>query len=114
MTSCETLKSILKAEGVAYSTYNCWRKKLTADKREYPIAQITIRDSRSLSSEAMLSGVRLPGVTVAFLNGLKAYFGQRNMDSGRYQARDSGDIRPLGRWFDDAKLIIFLKLSPFT
>ena len=70
------LKSVLKAEGVAYSTYNYWRKKLTADRQEYPIAPITIRDDRSSSSEAMLSGTGLPGVTLAFPNGLKAHFGQ--------------------------------------
>ena len=75
-TSEETLKTALKAEGIAYSTYNYWRKKLTAEKQEQPIAPITIRDGRGYTSETMLSGVGVPGVTVAFPNGLKAHFGQ--------------------------------------
>ena len=74
--SGETLKSVLKAEGVAYSTYNYWRKKLSGARQEYPIAPITIRNDRSTSSEAMLSGLGLPGVTLAFPNGLKAHFGR--------------------------------------
>ena len=73
--SGETLKSVLKAEGVSYSTYNYWRKKVTAEKEEQPIAPITIRDGRGYTSETMLSGVGVPGVTLAFPNGLKAHFG---------------------------------------
>ena len=70
------LKSALKAEGIPYSTYNYWRKKLTSDRREYPIAPITIRDDQGYISETMPSGAALPGVTLAFPNGLKAHFGQ--------------------------------------
>ena len=70
------LKSALRAEGISYSTYNYWRKKLAADRQEYPIAPITIKDDRSTGSEAMLSGRGMPGVTLAFPNGLKAHFGQ--------------------------------------
>ena len=74
--SGRSLKCALKAEGISYSTYNYWRKKLTAGKQEHPIAPITIRDGRRYASEAMLSGVGLPGVTLAFPNGVKAHFGQ--------------------------------------
>ena len=75
-TSGGTLKSFLKTEGIAYSTYNYWRKKLEAEREEHPIAPITIRETRSGVSENMLAGVGLPGVTLAFPNGLKAHFGQ--------------------------------------
>ena len=92
-TSGGTLKSFLKAEGIAYSTYNYWRKKLEAEKREHPIAPITIRERQRDIAENILPGVGLPGVTVAFPNGLKAHFGQgsegvlmevlnRSLDSG--------------------------------
>ena len=74
-TSGCTLKSFLKAEGIAYSTYNYWRKKVTAEKQEQPLAPLTIRDGRGYTSETMLSGVGVPGVTLAFPNGLKAHFG---------------------------------------
>ena len=75
-SSGQTLKSVLKAEGIAYSTYNYWRKRVRSEKQECPIAPITIRDGRRHSAETMLSGVDLPGVTLAFPNGLKAHFGQ--------------------------------------
>ena len=45
-------------------------------REEHPIAPITIRERRSVVSENMLAGVGLPGVTLAFPNGLKAHFGQ--------------------------------------
>ena len=48
--SGETLKTALKAEGIAYSTYNYWCKKLEAERQKHPIAP--------------------------FPNGLKAHFGQ--------------------------------------
>ena len=96
-TSGCTLKSFLKAEGVSYTTYNYWRKKLDAEKREHPIAPITIRERPRDTSENMLSGPGLPGVTLAFPNGLKAHFGRgservlmevlnRSLDSGHVLA----------------------------
>ena len=74
--SGQSLKSFLKEIGVSYTTYNYWRKKLEAEREEHPIAPITIRETRSGVSENMLAGVGLPGVTLAFPNGLKAHFGQ--------------------------------------
>ena len=74
--SGETLKTALKAEGIAYSTYNYWCKKLEAEKQKHPIAPITIREHRGRFVENMMAGGGLPGVTLAFPNGLKAHFGQ--------------------------------------
>ena len=75
-SSGKTLKAALKAEGVAYSTYNYWRNKLATEKQEHPMAPITIRDGGRYGSAATLSGMGLPGVTLAFPNGLKAHFGE--------------------------------------
>ena len=75
-TSGGTLKSFLKAEGIAYSTYNYWRRKLEAEKHVHPMAPISIREPQGVNAENPLAGVGLPGVTVAFPNGLRAHFGQ--------------------------------------
>ena len=76
MTSRGTLKSVLKAEGVAYSTYNYWLRKTRAEREPHPIAPITIREPGSGVPQNMLAGVGLPGVTLAFPNGLRAHFGR--------------------------------------
>ncbi len=71
-----TLKSFLKKEGVAYSTYNYWSRKIKEESRSLPIAPIELREtSHDAPSEPMLSGVGLPGVTIAFPNGVRAHFG---------------------------------------
>ena len=75
-TSGGTLKSFLKAEGIAYSTYSYWLRKTRAEQEPHPIAPITIREPQRSIAENTLAGVGLPGVTVAFPNGLKAHFGQ--------------------------------------
>ena len=75
-TSGGTLKTFLKAEGIAYSTYNYWERKTRAEREPHPIAPITIREHRGRFVENMMSGVGVPGVTLAFPNGLKAHFGQ--------------------------------------
>ena len=74
--SGETLKSVLKAEGVAYSTYNYWSRKTRVGQEPHPMAPITIRDAQGDIPENMLSGLGLSGVTLAFPNGLKAHFGR--------------------------------------
>ena len=76
MTSSGTLKSVLKAEGISYSTYHYWIRKTRSEQEPHPIAPITIRETQSDAPENMLSGLGLPGVTLAFPNGLKAHFGQ--------------------------------------
>ena len=54
--SGETLKSVLKAEGVAYSTtYNYWLRKTRAEQEPHPIAPITIREGQRDTHENMLS-----------------------------------------------------------
>ena len=75
-TSGGTLKSFLKAESVAYSTYNYWLRKTRAEQDPHPMAPITIREVQRDTPGNMLSDVGLPGVTLAFPNGLRAHFGQ--------------------------------------
>ena len=67
---------MLKAEGIAYSTYSYWLRKTRAEQAPHPMAPITIREPQGDIPENMLSGLGLPGVTLAFPNGLKAHFGQ--------------------------------------
>ena len=74
--SGQTLKSVLKTEGIAYSTYNYWLRKTRDEQEPRPMAPITIREPQRDTHENMLSGLGLPGVTLAFPNGLKAHFGR--------------------------------------
>ena len=74
--SGQTLKSVLKAEGIAYSTYSYWLRKTRTEQEPHPIAPITIREAQRDAPENMLSGLGLPGVTLAFPNGLRAHFGR--------------------------------------
>lgn len=72
-----TLKEFLRAEGVAYSSYNYWCKKGRAESESLPIAPISIHSEHPAASETVsMSGVELPGVTLAFPNGVKAHFGR--------------------------------------
>lgn len=76
-SSGTTLKEFLSSEGVSYSTYNYWCKKLKAESEPMPIAPISICKSSGAISEALsMSGVELPGVTLAFPNGVRAHFGR--------------------------------------
>ena len=76
-SSGTTLTEFLRSEGVAYSTYNYWCKKLKAEAAPMPIAPISIRKSSGATPEAAsMSGVELPGVTLAFPNGVRAHFGR--------------------------------------
>lgn len=76
-TSGVTLKAFLKAEGVAYSTYNYWSKKIKAESESLPMAPISIRDESPTVPDAIpIGGMELPGVMVAFPNGVKAHFGK--------------------------------------
>ena len=72
-----TLKSFLQAEGVAYSTYNYWCRKTKAESEALPIAPISIRsESSEIPGSGPIAGVGVPGVMVAFPNGVRAHFGQ--------------------------------------
>ena len=77
-TSGKTLKAFLKEEGVAYSTYNYWSKKLRDEAVTLPIAPIELREHREsyASTNVSMSDVELPGVTLAFPNGVRAHFGR--------------------------------------
>lgn len=70
--SCGTiLKEFLRSEGVAYSTYNYWSKKIKAGADPMPIAPISIRRPSGTSLESVtMAGVELSGVTLAFPNGV--------------------------------------------
>lgn len=62
---------------MAYSTYNYWCKKTKAESESLPIAPISIRRPSGPMPEAVsMTGVELPGVTLAFPNGVKAHFGR--------------------------------------
>lgn len=72
-----TLKEFLRAEGVAYSTYNYWSNKAKAEAESLPMAPIIIRTgSHSETMPVSIGGVDLPGVTLAFPNGVRAHFGR--------------------------------------
>ena len=77
-TSGTTLKAFLKSEGVAYSTYNYWSNKAKEEGRQLPIAPIEFRSNDPSPSESVpaFCGVDLPGVTLAFPNGVRAHFGR--------------------------------------
>lgn len=74
-----TLKEFLRGEGVAYSTYNYWSKKLKAEAEAVPmpIAPISIhKPAVTLAESVSMAGVEMPGVTLAFPNGVRAHFGR--------------------------------------
>ena len=72
-----TMKSFLQAEGVAYSTYNYWCRKMKAESESLPIAPISIRsESHSTSVSGAVTGVGVAGVILAFPNGVRTHFGQ--------------------------------------
>lgn len=77
-TSGKTLKAFLREEGIAYSTYNYWSRKLREEAVTLPIAPIELREHRDSYStgDISMSEVELPGVTLAFPNGVRAHFGR--------------------------------------
>ena len=77
-TSGKTLKAFLKEEGIAYSTYNYWSKKLRDESVTLPIAPIELHEQGASysSGDISMSEVELPGVTLAFPNGVRAHFGR--------------------------------------
>ena len=77
-TSGKTLKAFLAEESVAYSTYNYWSKKMRDEAVTLPIAPIALREPRDryATEDIPVMGVELPGVTLAFPNGVRAHFGR--------------------------------------
>lgn len=72
------IKVFLREKGIKYSTYAYWRRRVESEKSPMPIAPITIREQTHgcQSSETEFNGVDIPGVTLAFPNGLRAHFGR--------------------------------------
>ncbi len=77
-TSQKNLKAFLKEEGIAYSTYNYWSKKLRDEAVTLPIAPIELHEHRDpyATGDISMGNVELPGVTLAFPNGVRAHFGR--------------------------------------
>ena len=72
-----TLKDFLRTEGVSYTTYNYWSKKMRSESTTYPVAPITLRQQTGTRTGGLhMQSVELPGVTLAFPNGVKAHFGR--------------------------------------
>lgn len=72
-----TLKEFLQSVVMTYSTYKYWSKKIRTGSEPMPIAPISLRDKSHETTQGMsMPEVTLPGVTVAFPNGVKAHFGQ--------------------------------------
>ncbi len=70
------LKPFLQSEGVAYSSYNYWSRKIKEESAALPIAPIEIRHTaQGFPQETTLSEVDVAGVTMAFTNGVRAHFG---------------------------------------
>lgn len=78
VASCgTTLREFLITEGVSYSTYNYWCKKMKSESEPLPIAPISIRAEPGMTtSSSSMSGVGLPGVALSFPNGVRAHFGR--------------------------------------
>ena len=76
--SGQSLKAFLRKEGISYSTYNYWRKKCDPESKVFPMAPIRITESGGATTtpETAMSDAGLPGVTLAFPNGLRAHFGR--------------------------------------
>ena len=72
-----TLKPFLQDEGTAYSTYNYRCRKMKAETETQPMAPISIvREPHGASGTVMMPDVEVPGVMLAFPNGVKAHFGR--------------------------------------
>ena len=77
-SSGNTLKAFLKEEGIAYSPYNYWSRKLRDEAVTLPIAPIELQNHQDPYATGGISmgNVELPGVTLAFPNGVRAHFGR--------------------------------------
>lgn len=73
--SGQPLKNILPSMGIAYSTYNYWRKKFTQPEIPVEIAPIVVKPVPDYNGMPTMEMVGLPGVTQTMPNGVKAHFG---------------------------------------
>ena len=70
--SGKSVKDYLQAAGVNYSTYNYWRRKLSAsDNPQSGLAPICF----TRHADPVFSGSMPSGATLLFPNGLRAHFG---------------------------------------
>lgn len=60
-----TIKSFLRSEGVASSTYNYWCRKMKSESEALPIAHISIR-SESMETQGTVKGIGVPRGMVVF------------------------------------------------
>lgn len=74
--SGQALKTILPVLGIAYSSYNYWRKKFSQPETSVEIAPIVVKTSPACDATASMDSVGLPGVTLAMPNGVRAHFGR--------------------------------------
>ena len=77
-TSQKKLKAFLKEQSIAYSTYSYWSRKLRDEAVTLPIAPIELHEHRDpyATGDIAMGNVELPGVTLAFPNGVHAHFGR--------------------------------------
>lgn len=74
--SGQPLKTVLPLMGIAYSTYNYWRKKFSQPETPMEIAPIVVKSSLDCNIAPSMDIVELPGVTLAMPNGVRAHFGR--------------------------------------
>lgn len=71
-----SLKSFLKKSGVAYTTYNYWNRKVKSERESKPMAPIILKSAEPEKVLPSLDAGSLPGVILAFPNGVRAHFGR--------------------------------------
>lgn len=75
--SGRTLKSVLSERGIAYSTYNYWRRKAASLSPHQPLAPISVKESApECESGGIYPDTGPCGVVLSFPNGVRAYFGR--------------------------------------
>ena len=76
--SGKPMTHFLRERGIAYSTYNYWRKRYEREMASPMMAPITVMRTEPFGQGIVCGGENqcLPGVTLAFPNGLRAHFGR--------------------------------------
>ena len=67
---------MLRFRQVAYTTYHYWSRKVKLERESMPIAPIVLKSAEPEKALPSLDAGSLPGVMLAFPNGVKAHFGQ--------------------------------------
>ena len=75
--SGQSVKAFLKDEGIWFTRYYYWKKKFCQPKMEIRLVPVEIHNTTE-SPSVSLEGIRgeIGGVSLAFPNGLRAYFGR--------------------------------------